>query len=167
MLARISVYPLAPIGDADGSSRLTAEPGRSVGRTASVNGEDALHSCGGMSRHGAEIGVLALFQRDRKRRCLPWRDQRRLLAVDLEVVQHVAGVLEDKRHLSRRRNRLRRELEEELATLDLDRGWSLARLPIGLCRGKRHQGQSHDCECRECRDGADRELFHFAFLLWI
>src|SRR6476620_8150688 len=80
----------------------------------SADREGALHSRLRMPRHGAEVGVLAfLLERDGELRCLAGLDQRCLLAVDLEVVQHVAGVLEAERDRAGPRNRLRRELEGE------------------------------------------------------
>src|SRR3954471_10400241 len=61
----------------------------------STNGEAASHPGGCVSRHRAEVAVLALFlERVDKLRGLTGTDQRGLLAGDLEVVRDVADVLE-------------------------------------------------------------------------
>jgi hypothetical protein len=62
---------------------------------SSTNREDAPHASCGMSEHGAEVGVLAgLLEGDDEARGLARLDQRRLLAVDLEVVDDVTDVLD-------------------------------------------------------------------------
>jgi hypothetical protein len=93
----------------------------------SANGEGALHAGGGVSRHGADVRVLAfLLERHEKIRRLARLEQRRRLAADVEVVRDVTDVLEDERDLAGPRDRLGRELEEEFAALDLDRGCRLS-----------------------------------------
>src|ERR1700675_1505601 len=75
-----------------------------------------------MAGDGAQVAALALLREgDDQLRRLAGLDQRRLLAMDAEVVQDVADVLEDERDFPGPRDRLRREPEEELAALDLDR----------------------------------------------
>jgi hypothetical protein len=114
-----------------------------------------------MPRHGAEIRVLLLLgERDDEFRRLARLDQRRLLAVDLEVVHHMADVLENERDFAGLCDRLGREFEEELAAFDLDRGRGCARLPVAVSRRQRHQGESRDRSCREREDRADRERTH-------
>src|SRR4051812_17908271 len=69
-----------------------------VGALGSANREDALHPRSGVSGHGAEVVVSALLPEGHGQLGrLARLDQRRLVAVDLEVVQHVAGVLEVER----------------------------------------------------------------------
>src|SRR5438270_1930643 len=112
-----------------GCSLIVCSPFRGRVTRGSANREDPLHPESGMSRHGAEIAVLALLlERDQKPRRLArlelWRD----LPVDLEVVGDVAGVLEDECDLAGPRNRLGRQLEKVLAAFDLDRGRGRGRL---------------------------------------
>src|SRR4051812_21965828 len=106
---------------------------RSVNSVRLANREDALHACGGMSRHRAEVRVLALLlEGDDEPRRRARLDQRGVLSVDLEVVQDMADVLEDECDLARRCGRLGRELEEELAALDLHGGALGSRRGPGL-----------------------------------
>ena len=97
---------------------------------------------GGVSGDGAEVAVRArLLEGDDELRRLPGLCQRRLFAVDLEVVQDVADVLEDERDGAGLRGRLRGEPEKELAAFDLDRGRRRVcsscscRASRGRCRG--------------------------------
>src|SRR4051812_35624440 len=131
------------------------------GSRGSANREDPLHPERGMSRHGAEIAVLALLlERDQEPRRLARLEQRRDLPVDLEVVRDVAGVLEDECDLAGPRNRLGRQLEKVLAAFDLDRGCGRGRLPGCACRGERHQRESRDPKRNERGDRTDGELSH-------
>ena len=59
---------------------------------ALLDGERAFHSGRRMAGHGAEIGGLALLQRDGELRALARFDERRLLAGNLEVVRKLALV---------------------------------------------------------------------------
>src|ERR671925_1833584 len=94
----------------------------------SANGEDASHAGGGMSGLGAEVAVPALLlERDDAPRCLAGLKVPGRLAVDLEVVHHVADVLEPERDGAGPRDRLRRQLEGELLAGDLDRRRDRAR----------------------------------------
>src|SRR5262245_15440979 len=63
-------------------------------------------------------------------------DQRRLLAVDLEVMQNMADVVEDECHRAGLPERLAREAEEELAALDLDRGRALGARRLSWAAGR-------------------------------
>jgi hypothetical protein len=85
-------------------------------------------------------------------------DLRRGLPADPEVVRDMADVLEDERDLAGLPNRLGRELEEELAALDLDRCRGRTRLPVSACRGERdeHGGGDHERREREDRAGTPR-----------
>jgi hypothetical protein len=106
---------------------------------SSANREEAPHASCGMSEHGAEGGVFAgLLEGDDEARGVAWLDQRRLLAVDLEVVGHVTDVLESERDGAWPRDRPGRELEEELAAstcttvvfADADPDGAIARIAI-------------------------------------
>src|SRR3954454_6462956 len=86
-----------------------------------------------MPGHGAEVGELTLLlEADDEPRRLARANQRRPLAVDLEIVLGVAGVPEDERHLARPPDRLRPELEAELLTRDRDR--TCGRVRLGRAR---------------------------------
>src|SRR5262245_15845463 len=82
--------------------------------------EDALHPRRGVPGHGADVRVLlGLLEDDDELRRLLRLDQRRLLAVDLEVVRDRALVHDEEGHLPLRHDLLR-ELELELRRGDRD-----------------------------------------------
>src|SRR4051812_19569144 len=135
-------------------------------RSGSANGEDALHPCGGVSGDGAEVAELArLLERDCELRALARLDQRRRLSADVEVVLHMADVLEHERDRSGLRDRLRRELEEELAPTDLDRRRGGARLPVSAGRGERDDRKRGDRDGSERVNRTDGQAFHLQNLL--
>src|SRR5262245_46403379 len=119
-----------------------------------------------MSGNGAQVGVLPLLQGDDELRGPAWPDQRRLPAVDTEVVQDVANVLEDEHHLAGLRDRLGREPQEELAAPDLD-GWRLRGCrPVNPCGGQWNQGEGADRDRRERRGRASGLLLHCDISFW-
>jgi hypothetical protein len=70
-------------------------------KRGSAHREGAFHSGGGVSGDGAEVRVLALLlEGDDESGRLARLEERGCLAVDLEVMSDVAGVLEDERDLA-------------------------------------------------------------------
>src|SRR4029077_20160799 len=137
---------------------------RSGGRrkaSCSANGESASHPGSGMTRNGAEVAVLRLLlEGDDQPGRLARADQWRLLAVDLEVVEDMAHVLENERHLPWPGDRLRREPEEELAALDRDRRRCSGCRPVRARGGELNQRERRKRDRDESGEGADGELSH-------
>src|SRR4051794_24752054 len=132
----------------------------------SANGEDTPHARGGVSRHGAEVAVAALLlEGDGELRRLARLDQRSLLAVDLEVVQHVARVLEREPGSARPRERLLGELERELLPAHADPGRARMRMARAARGGELNQRERRDRECRKYGGRVDGELPHLRDLL--
>src|SRR5918996_6604969 len=147
-----------------GSSVTTGLPPYSETATAriSANREDAVHPCGGMSGHGAEVvEPAALPERDDQPGGLARLDIRGPPAADVKVVGHVTGIPDRERDPARPRDGLRLELEGELLGADPVLRRARPRLRFAACRGHLGECVGNELEPRPPvepgRAGADEQ----------